>query len=963
MVVAPEAAQIEPFKLGESLALDDAGPKLALASNAHLPLIRRGVELSAPAAAVSVRPIIALKEKPLSPKAAKLAKKKAAKEAQNSKAATTVFPNFMQMPSRIPQPIWNILRFFSVMGAVAVCTLSFVVPDLGLFIFWGFLIPLLPLIFFLAPGLWRNVCPMATLNQLPRLGGFTRALTLPNWLKEYSYLIGIGLFMAIVPARKALFNHDGPALGILMAGALGTAFLMGTVFKGKSGWCSSLCPLLPVQRIYGQTPFVTVRNSHCQPCLGCTKNCYDFNPAVAYVADMHDDDPHYTNYRKLFAGAFPGLIVAFYQLPNPPAISLLTMYSQFALYITVSIGSFFALSALLKVSAAKITALYAAFAFNLYYWFNLPPLLSKIEWLSGMTIEEWVDWTLMGLILALTLVWLVRTYHKEPIFSAKFLVAKAGATKAKLGSLRPRPAASSSNKPEVIFLPQEKRVEIKLDSSLLEIIECNDMQIESGCRMGMCGADPVAVLDGMDNLSPMGEDEQTTLERLGLAGNNRLACCARVRGSVTVSLKPERQKLADSADGLAVESFEFDPAVQKVVIIGNGIAGVTAADHIRRRHPDCEINLVGREPHHLYNRMGISRLIYGRSAMHGLHLLPDDWYEEYKINCWLNTQAVRINRKTRQVLLGTGESLDYDRLILAMGSSSAMPVFPGSSLNGVFVLREAADAMAIRSFAQARRSHRAVVAGGGLLGLEACYALQKLGLQVTVLERSEFLLRRQLDSRASQILRAYLEEMGLEVVVRAELAAVGGVNRVEQVILKDGRILPADLLLVAAGISPNIGLAQEAGLAVNKGIIVDDHLQSSDPNIFAVGDLAEHRGQISGMWPAAVEQSETAALNAIGGTKAYTGTVAATALKVVGIDLMSIGCFEPTSSDDLVITLEDSKAYRYRKLVISEGKLVGAILLGYPELAPHITALVKKQQDVTPFLDALRAGGDWQKLV
>ncbi len=390
------------------------------------------------------------------------------------------------------------MRFINVTTAVAVCTLAFVVPDLGLLIFWGFFIPLLPLVFFIAPGLWRNICPMATLNQLPRLGNFSRTLTLPKWLKDYSYMIGIALFMVIVPTRKVLFNQSGPALGILMAVALFTAFLMGTLFKGKSSWCSSLCPLLPVQRIYGQTPFMMVRNSHCQPCVGCTKNCYDFNPAVAYVADLHDDDPHYINYRKLFAGAFPGLILAFYQVPNPPEISILTMYSQFALYISVSIGVFYALSALLRASASKITALSAALAFNLYYWFNLPPLTARTSWLAGITFADWVDWVLQGVILLLTLVWLARTYQKEPLFIAKYLVAKAEATKARLGNRRPRPTVSSnSSKPEVVFMPQEKHVDFKLDSSLLEIIECNDMQIESGCRMGMCGADPVAILDGM----------------------------------------------------------------------------------------------------------------------------------------------------------------------------------------------------------------------------------------------------------------------------------------------------------------------------------------------------------------------------------------------------------------------------------------------------------------------------------
>src|SRR5262249_53675775 len=145
-------------------------------------------------------------------------------------------------------------------------------------------------------------------------------------VKDYAYVIGILLFYALVPARKLLFNTSGPASAVLVLGAVGLAFVGGLVFKGRSGWCSTFCPLLPVQRLYGQTPFLPVRNSHCEPCVGCTKNCYDFNPEVAYLADLYDDDRHYTAYRKAFVGAFPGFIVGFYEVPNPPAISPLGVY-------------------------------------------------------------------------------------------------------------------------------------------------------------------------------------------------------------------------------------------------------------------------------------------------------------------------------------------------------------------------------------------------------------------------------------------------------------------------------------------------------------------------------------------------------------------------------------------------------------------------------------------------------------
>jgi nitrite reductase (NADH) large subunit len=226
------------------------------------------------------------------------------------------FPNYMQMRQWIPLPVWHGIRLASVGIALGLCIILLVQPALGLWLFWQVLIPFVPMLFFVAPGIWRNICPLAALNQTPRLFQFTRGLTLPRWLQEYGYVVAITLFLLIVPTRKVLFNSSGVATALLILLLLGAAFVMGNFFKGKSGWCSSICPLLPVQRIYGQTPFLTVANSHCQPCLGCTKNCYDFNPRVAYLADLHDPDRHFSAYRKFFVGLFPGFVLAFYTLPG-----------------------------------------------------------------------------------------------------------------------------------------------------------------------------------------------------------------------------------------------------------------------------------------------------------------------------------------------------------------------------------------------------------------------------------------------------------------------------------------------------------------------------------------------------------------------------------------------------------------------------------------------------------------------
>ena len=872
------------------------------------------------------------------------------------------FPNYQQMKRIIPVNIWNAIRVGSVGFALGLILILFVRPDIGLRIFWGVIIPTAPLLFFIAPGVWRNICPMAALNQTPRVFNFTRRLTAPKWFQEYGYVIAIVLFLIIVPNRKIIFNENGPALAVLMILLYTTAFVMGVYFKGKSGWCSSICPLLPVQRIYGQTPFVKIANSHCQPsepepggCVGCTKNCYDFNPHVAYLADLYEEDRHFSGYRKFFVGLFPGFIFAFYTLPSPPEIGILAMYFWFVVYALTSVGSFYLLESFLKVTANKITVLYGAFALNLYYWFN-STTLSK---LFPEIVAPGLAWALWVIVFGLSLFWIYRTYKKEELFVEQIISPRS----IQVGSNDSIVAHHTSQlgNPEVVFEPDGKRIVVEKGRTLLEIAENNGLPIEPGCRMGVCGADPVCITKGMEFLSKMSDQERQTVERLNLGKNGRMACVARVKGPVKVSLTCDEPAVFESS---VVAGFNYDKSVKKVVIIGNGIAGVTAADHVRRRHPMCEIHLIGKESHHLYNRMGITRLIYGRSAMQGLYLMPEKWYKDLKITTWLNTHVTQVDSEAKEVYLGTGETLSYDRLILTTGSRAFVPRIDGYGIPGTFVLREAADAMAIRAYVQEKRCRQAVVAGGGLLGLEAAYGLHKLGLKVSVLERSASLLRRQLDVRAGEFLREYLEGLGISIVMKAETASVYGRRRLKQVRLQDGRVLPSDLFLVCAGIRSETQLGREIGLQSNRGIVVDEHMRTSNPDIFAAGDVAEFNGKVFGLWPVAVSQAEVAAANAVSnnGLETYSEIVPVTMLKVVGIDITSIGRFNPSSDREEVIVLEDLPNHRYRKLIIANGKIIGAILLGYAREAPGVAEAVKSGFDVTPHLKTLREG-DWKVLV
>ena len=868
-----------------------------------------------------------------------------------------VFRTYTQLPRRVPIRAWRAVRAVSVASYVALVIGLFVSPAGGLFVFFRVIVPVLPLIFFVAPGLWRNICPLSAVNQAPRVFGFTRAFTPPAWLRHHAFAIALVLFFGITSARIAVFNTSGRATGILLAVTIASAFLGGVLFKGKSGWCSSVCPLLPLQRAYGQTPFVTVPNSHCQPCVGCTKNCYDFQPQAAYQADLHDADSRWVSPRKLFAAALPGFVLGFFTLTASASLQTAQVYERLALYLAASIASFYLLDALLPVTSRLLTALYPAVAISIYYWYAGAILADSFRVVTGVT-AGWARWPVCGIVWVLALVWVSRTYAAGRRFeneaAGRPALVQVGKTAARALAARARRSLV-----QVRFAPDDTAVDVEAGTSLLEAAERAGQQIEAGCRMGLCGADPVAVTSGLAGITPPGEDEQSTLRRLGYTGNTRMACCARViSGSVQVAPAPKPGGQASARPRPA----SCDRSLASAVVIGNGIAGVTAADFLRRGHPDCEIHLVGSEAQVLYNRMGIYRLVYGRSAMQGLYLLGESWYDEHAITAWLNTYATAIDTSARRVRLGTGDTLSYERLILAMGSSSARPAIDGFGAPGSFVMRQAADAMAIRSFAQQHDARRAIVLGGGVLGLEAACALRELGLHVTLLERGPRLLARQFDERTGDLVRAHLGGLGIDARFGVQAAAVQGSERVRGLMLGDGTSLPCDILLAAVGIRPNAGLASAAGIAVNRGVIVDDRMQTSVPGVFAAGDVAEHHGQVLGLWPVAVKQAEIAAINALGGDERMTAGLPATIVKGLGLELAAVGQQEPGPEGEVIIA-GDPGAPSCRRLVLAAHRIVGATVVGHHPLdLAAATAAVKQGLVLGPAARAAAQAGDWSAL-
>jgi nitrite reductase (NADH) large subunit len=337
------------------------------------------------------------------------------------------------------------------------------------------------------------------------------------------------------------------------------------------------------------------------------------------------------------------------------------------------------------------------------------------------------------------------------------------------------------------------------------------------------------------------------------------------------------------------------------------------------------IAVIGEEPRLAYNRVLLSSVLAGETASHDLELKPANWWRDRGVTVKYGCRATEIDVGRSELKIAGDESIEFSRLVLATGSTPLRLNVPGSELAGVHTFRDSRDVDLLLSLAVRRKP--IVVVGGGLLGLEAAYGLAKAGTPVTLVHLMDRLMERQLDAPAAALLKNLVERTGIDVLLNADTARIHGRTRVEGVELADGRRIEADAVVFAAGIRPNIALAKEAGLAVNRGVVIDDHLQTSAENIFALGECAEHRGIAYGLVEPAYEQANVLARHLSGRDAAYQGSVVATNLKVSGVSVFSAGDFLGSTGSESIL-LSDVGRGTYKKLVIADGRLTGAVLIG-----------------------------------
>ena len=387
---------------------------------------------------------------------------------------------------------------------------------------------------------------------------------------------------------------------------------------------------------------------------------------------------------------------------------------------------------------------------------------------------------------------------------------------------------------------------------------------------------------------------------------------------------------------------------EPLVIIGNGMAAARLAEELAKRTLGrYAIAVIGDEPRLAYNRVLLSSVLAGEAASEEIELKSAAWWRGHGITVKHGCAATSVDLAAREVHLANGAVVAFSKLVFATGSMPLRLPVPGADLAGVHTFRDSRDVDQLLALAEANA--RVVVVGGGLLGLEAAYGLAKAGSKVTLLHLMDRLMERQLDAPAGALLKRLVEMKGVEVLLGANTKQILGGEKVEGVELTDGRVIAADAVVFAAGIRPNVQLAKDAGVPVNRGIIVDDQLRTGIGNVYALGECAEHRGTCYGLVEPAYEQAKVLAAHLADGASGYSGSVVATNLKVSGVSVFSAGDFLAAENSEILV-FNDERRGIYKKLVVADGCLRGAVLVGDTQDALWYLELIR----TTASIEAIR---------
>ena len=761
-----------------------------------------------------------------------------------------LFPNYMQMTPRVRRRFWDALRALSLVAGLGLCVSLIVWPQVGLFVLWGVLVPLLPLLFFIAPGFWRNICPLAASNQVPRRFGFTRGAHTASAAARLR-----------VPCPDRALPHDRPRTQgpFQRRTAPPLVYCCSRAARGVPRWPllqreeRMVQPLLSAASgaaaCTGRRRSSSCANSHCEPCVGCAKNCYDFNPYVAQLADLYDADPYRGAYRKIFAGALPALVLAFYTVDAASGWHIVGMYGTFGLYILGGIGAFFVPDSVPDLDRGRRRRFRRRCA-DLYYWFTcaLPRRthrrLSRRDGPDGRAAHRCLGAERASGSCAPT--------AEGALFVEEATGGAAGAPRRRRRGCAARGGGERRARRDDRSRRHAHRRRCQ-DRRYSTIVERHGLPIEAGCRMGICGSDPVCVVSGAENLSPVGDEERMTLERLGLAANTRMACSARVAGPVSMSL---------DAGTAASPARLARPARTRPLVRGRRRSSGTGSPASPRptssaaAEPSCSIDIVAREQPPPLQPHGDHTADLRPVGDAGPLSAPRGHGTSGTSHVWLNTHcasAIDPERPTAQ--LATGETLRVRPADRHGREHELRAADRGVRRAGSFVLRSRGRDAHSRLVQETgaptrpRRGRRPARARGRVRAPEARPASHRArgGRQTCTSDSTSVRANccsfpRGLDRDHSRCRPSSRW--------RTARAAVK---------LSDGSPHPGRALPRVCGMVPTSRLRADAGLKIDRGVVVDDHMRTSDPNIFAAGDVAERKEMIYGLWRTAIDQAQVAA--------------------------------------------------------------------------------------------------------
>lgn len=434
------------------------------------------------------------------------------------------------------------------------------------------------------------------------------------------------------------------------------------------------------------------------------------------------------------------------------------------------------------------------------------------------------------------------------------------------------------------------------------------------------------------------------IELVNSANNNAFRClnCEYIHeGDEAPDVCPVCGFTKEHFEAVLEEDIEVSKVdFENVVVLGGGIAACSAVETLRSINSDVNITMITGEEKLPYYRLNLTRFLCDDMDESELCIHSQYWYDEKRITVFKNRIILDIDRDNQTILLNDESLINYDKLIIALGSHAFVPPIKGSSQEGIYSLRSIEDAKEIKSLAT--KDSSVFVIGGGVLGLEAAGALNQRGADVTVGEGSSWLMPRQLNDNASKVLHSFITEAGINIEYDFRTTEIIKTDSGFDIIAQDGRVKSVDFVILATGVRANTYLARKASLEVNNGIVVDDHLLTSDDNIYAIGDISEHYGTVYGLWNIAQYQGKIAAMNLLGTKTPFGGVPRSNALKVLAVDVFSIGTFK--SDDASYEILETSTPNKYLMFTVHDGVVIGSIAVGYKEITHKIKKLVESNQ-------------------